>query len=387
MNFKKKYIINKNHFLKFLFFILAPSFGFLNSSKIKANDFLQNKTNECKSTKNFSNYADLLNKIKNNEDFFIKLKRNNKIEEISFNEYIIGATAAEIGLDAPIEAIKAQMVACASYAISNKGINKEYIEGEIFQCYMPKDRRIKTYGEEKENMMQELVKENFTKTLLVYNDKEVMSCVFACCFPGFSRGNHEAWHDNCEKLQKGYLQSVYSPELDFYDEISKMDENNKNKFFSNYNKNDAKIIKKYLNSVRTTFKFKLQDVFEKIKNKNPQAKMPSNVNDAIKVISRFDSGYVREVQAFGITFKGGDLRRILNLKSSHFNVSINGEDAVFECLGHGHGVGMSQVGAIVYALKGLKWDEILKHYYSTKNNSGKISLCLLKDLNPSLLIK
>ena len=32
--------------------------------------------------------------------------------------------------------------------------------------------------------------------------------------------------------------------------------------------------------------------------------------------------------------------------------------------GYGHGVGMSQNGANVLAEAGMKYDEILKHYYS-----------------------
>ena len=31
--------------------------------------------------------------------------------------------------------------------------------------------------------------------------------------------------------------------------------------------------------------------------------------------------------------------------------------------GYGHGVGMSQYGALAMAKKGYKYDEILKHYY------------------------
>jgi stage II sporulation protein D len=37
---------------------------------------------------------------------------------------------------------------------------------------------------------------------------------------------------------------------------------------------------------------------------------------------------------------------------------------IFDTIGFGHGVGMSQTGANAIAKKGTKFDEILKHYYT-----------------------
>ena len=380
----------KKIFFRCLFFIIFPLFASLNPIISKAFSYLnlrpQVKNEYVEKNEKIKNYEDLISKIKNGEDFFIKIKQGNNVKKISFDEYVIGATAAEIGLNAPIEAIKAQMVACATFAISVKGVNGEYVVGDIFQCYMPKEKRIEIFGEEKEKIMQELAKKNFTKTLLLYDNK-IAQTVFATCFPGFSRANHEAWHNNYAKMQQEHLQPVYSPELDFFDEICKMNENKRNIFFKKYNKDEVETIKKYLNSVRKTFKIKTNEAFQKIKNNNPKATMPINKNETIKIISKFNSGYVKEVEAFGVKLSGGQFRKILGLTSTYFDVSIQEDEIIINCVGNGHGVGMSQIGAIVYALKGLKWDQILKHYYSTKNNSKKIKFVLLKNLDSSFLIK
>ena len=61
-----------------------------------------------------------------------------------------------------------------------------------------------------------------------------------------------------------------------------------------------------------------------------------------------------------------EIRRILSeshLKSSAFDVSIEGDDILLKGCGWGHGVGLCQIGAAVMASKGYSYKEILQHYY------------------------
>jgi stage II sporulation protein D len=51
------------------------------------------------------------------------------------------------------------------------------------------------------------------------------------------------------------------------------------------------------------------------------------------------------------------------LRSTRFNVRLRGDDLVFEGLGWGHGVGLSQEGAHVLAQRGWTYARILQHYY------------------------
>ena len=53
----------------------------------------------------------------------------------------------------------------------------------------------------------------------------------------------------------------------------------------------------------------------------------------------------------------------LNLKSADFTITQNGDTISIETLGFGHGVGMSQYGALGMAEEGYTYQEILKHYY------------------------
>ncbi|HNU68057.1 MAG TPA: hypothetical protein PKG82_02800, partial [Myxococcota bacterium] len=59
------------------------------------------------------------------------------------------------------------------------------------------------------------------------------------------------------------------------------------------------------------------------------------------------------------------IRRALgSLKSSAFYFDVGNGSVTFRGAGFGHGVGMCQNGAIGMADAGIRYDEILKHYFS-----------------------
>jgi len=62
-------------------------------------------------------------------------------------------------------------------------------------------------------------------------------------------------------------------------------------------------------------------------------------------------------------FTGLEIFSKLNLRSTDFNLSINGNNVYIETLGFGHSVGMSQYGAQGMASAGKSYQDILKHYY------------------------
>lgn len=57
------------------------------------------------------------------------------------------------------------------------------------------------------------------------------------------------------------------------------------------------------------------------------------------------------------------IRTDLGLKSTFFSISEQGKNTVFKGKGYGHGVGLSQQGAIRMAQLGYTYDEIIKFYY------------------------
>ena len=59
-----------------------------------------------------------------------------------------------------------------------------------------------------------------------------------------------------------------------------------------------------------------------------------------------------------------EIRKYFNLRSSFFSIDVDGRYVVFNGLGYGHGVGLSQIGAMKMALLGFNYEQIIKFYYN-----------------------
>lgn len=78
-----------------------------------------------------------------------------------------------------------------------------------------------------------------------------------------------------------------------------------------------------------------------------------------------ENGYVTSAVICGKEFTASQIRDLLELKSTAFEILCEEEKITVTCKGHGHGVGMSQYGADYMARQGSNWQEILLHYYPT----------------------
>ena len=71
---------------------------------------------------------------------------------------------------------------------------------------------------------------------------------------------------------------------------------------------------------------------------------------------------------------GKSLQKLFKLRSNAFEISFANDRFIFRSYGWGHGVGMSQWGACMYARHGYTYDQILAHYYvNTRINISKES--------------
>jgi stage II sporulation protein D len=57
------------------------------------------------------------------------------------------------------------------------------------------------------------------------------------------------------------------------------------------------------------------------------------------------------------------LRSELDLRSTFFSVSVNGDSVLLSGRGYGHGVGLCQEGAMVMSVKGFTFEDIIRFYY------------------------
>ena len=89
--------------------------------------------------------------------------------------------------------------------------------------------------------------------------------------------------------------------------------------------------------------------------------------DNIEIVSRTSSGRVKEIKIDNKTYSGVELRNLLGLRSTDFDISVNGESVTITTRGYGHGVGMSQYGANKLANNGYSYSDIIHHYYQNVN--------------------
>lgn len=104
--------------------------------------------------------------------------------------------------------------------------------------------------------------------------------------------------------------------------------------------------------------------------------LSDNPSEWIKILTYVDTVYAGQISIDGHTtavvsgkeknITGYVFRTyILNIRSTNFSVSYNDGVFTFVTYGYGHGVGMSQIGANLYATYGgYTFDRILHHYYT-----------------------
>ena len=80
-------------------------------------------------------------------------------------------------------------------------------------------------------------------------------------------------------------------------------------------------------------------------------------------IDRTNAGTVKTISVCGKKINGSDIRQALDLRSSNFTVVYQNEKFIFEVIGYGHSLGLSQYGAHYMAMQGKTYKEILLHYY------------------------
>ena len=247
----------------------------------------------------------------------VVLTNNNSIE---LEEYIIGVVACEMPASFEIEALKAMSVASRTYAKYKMKKTGKLKTTTDDQCYITKEEMKEKWKSTYEKYYNKIKKAvNGTENqYMTYKDEIIIAFYFS--------------------ISNGYtenVENVFSQKLDYLKTVE-------SPWDKNYSyKEDQKemSVKSFLNKL--------------------------NINDEeIKTIKykRNDSKRVQQLIINDKTIKGTKVRQLLNLKSTDFEINVS-DKVVITTKGYGHGVGMSQYGSQAMALKGYKYDEILKYYY------------------------
>lgn len=93
--------------------------------------------------------------------------------------------------------------------------------------------------------------------------------------------------------------------------------------------------------------------------------LPEDPSGWFTDVTHSDGLYIATVKVGGVTKTGRAIREALGLRSHAFEVSYDADKSafIFTTYGYGHGVGMSQAGALHYSRQGWSYTDILVHYY------------------------
>ncbi|WMJ22443.1 stage II sporulation protein D [Paludicola sp. MB14-C6] len=255
--------------------------------------------------------------------------------------YIKGVVAAEMPIAYHAEALKAQAVAAHTYALRQidaelknpspelKGayLSTDFEKG---QAYISVEELKEKWGKNYEINYKKLsdAVDSVINEILVYEDKPILAA-FHSISGGITESAKTVWGKDVS-----YLVPVKSEG----DELS-----------PNYETKTTLTA----SEVEHAFTQKYKDIkFDKDKTK------------WFQILKRSDSKTITEIQVGSEKMNGKDVREVLNLKSSNFEVAFANESFTFTTNGYGHGVGMSQYGADYLARQGKTYHEILLHYYS-----------------------
>lgn len=263
----------------------------------------------------------------NNTTIRVKRLKTDAIETIPLESYIVGVLAGEMPIYFEKEALKAQAVASRSYAIKrieyNKDNDYDVVDSIMNQVYLDEDYLKEAWGNNyvvNINKLRSAVNETIDECL-TYDDK-VIDALFFSTSNGYTEDA-----DLVFNLNLPYLKSVES----------KWDEKESSAF-------------------STTTVIPLNKFYEKLNLKyNKELK--------VEIIKRSPTNRVLELKINNQKFTGKDLYNSLSLRSTDFIITQIGTNVFIDMKGYGHGVGMSQYGALGMAKEGYSYKDILSHYY------------------------
>ena len=310
------------------------------------------------------------NKYRGFISFIAKEKQISLINHVEIEDYLYGVVPKEMGSSFHMESLKAQAVAARTFAMSSK--NKHKNEG--FNLCDTTDCQV--YG----GMIAEHPNTNRavdeTKGLSVYYNGTLAQTLYSSNNGGYIESSKDTWGGHFDYL------------------VAKEDPFSKN-----------------TNASTWEMKLTSQEIDQKILASGIKI---GNILD-IEILGTTSANRVVNVKLIGTlgeeTITGARLRTVLGMRSTWFDIGKKGEtiskigyvfdpetskvleinldnaiiidgnniksksksngsqgtkieEFLFNGRGYGHGVGMSQYGALEMAKQGYTYEEIIKHYYT-----------------------
>jgi len=269
-------------------------------------------------------------------DIRFSVKTDNGAETVNMADYLPGVLAGEMPALFESQALMAQAVAARTYILHRvqKG-SPNHPDADICndpaccKAYVTTQQMQKNWGERYNEYYAKIADavQSTDGQYLTYNG-ELIEAVFHSSSAGATEASESIWN------ARPYLVSVDSPETEAD-------------------------VPNYIS--HTTLSAPLLQ--SQLSAKYPNLVFSASPEEWLTEIVRNESGRVQSVQVCNLTLTGTQLRSALGLRSTSFTAEYADGTFTFHVTGYGHGVGMSQYGANVFAKQGMGYQEILAHYY------------------------
>ena len=267
----------------------------------------------------------------------ITVRTETGVETTTLAEHLPGVLAGEMPALFEKEALKAQAVAARTFILYRMSHHPDRHPGEDIcddpnccKAFLSTDDMQSKWGSQFQAYyakMQSAVSETDGQTLR-YGGAPIQA-VFHSSSAGKTLASSDLWND-CP-----YLLSVDSPET-------------------------AADVPDYVTQVIVT-----PEEFQRVcQEAYPDMAFPDDPAQWLGAPTLNASGRVESSTVCGTAIPGSQMRTMFSLRSSAYTLEYTAAGTFqFTVTGYGHGVGMSQCGANVYAKNGYSYADILAHYY------------------------
>lgn len=302
-------------------------------------------------------------------DIKISINDDNKFDVIvslPLEKYLCGVVPYEIGSEAPLEALKSQVIAARSETVVAL-ISGKY-KGSNFDLCADVECQVFAGNNKRTSETDKAVEE--TKGLCLFYGNEVIGAYYASNCGGMSEDVENAWPDRSGPVPYWSSHFDTDKELD-YDPKNNPDDwimSNPDVYCNPYFHHELPEWSK------KNFRWQVEMTNEELSNNLNEIKQIGFLNE-IKIIERGNSGRIIKARFLG-NVDSLDLNselEIRKIKKPPFRSSCFIYEKIFAAdssiiykfngAGWGHGVGMCQSGAVARAFSGQTYEQILFHYF------------------------
>lgn len=252
------------------------------------------------------------------------------VNYVDLEQYLYSVVGAEMPTSWAIEALKAQAVAARSYVLYQRqnSANAVFDVGDTTTWQV--------YGGVEEETASTRAAVDATQNQVLTYEGQIINSVFHACAGGYTENVEDVWSSPLP-----YLRAVQSP--------------------------DASVPE-----CQWTQTFTAQEFGDKIGYQGSVYNVTLDFDDRSRVATVTVEG-----SAGSVSLSGEDVRKKLGIRSTLFTLqpqrsqvaaagNLPASPTSFELIGrgYGHGIGLSQWGAKVFADQGYNYAQILAHYYT-----------------------